>query len=169
MRKDAALLAATIAGLKGNLFAVTGRADQATECYVAAIRAAQLGLNVACVELERALGGTCLRIGCIPSKALLDSSGLYDAAGHEFAGRGITVGKLGLDLPTMLAHKDQVVKGLTGGVDSLFKKNKVTRYFGRGRLDGERERREWVLALAAHAQQRLAGDEALQSGASREQ
>ena len=74
--------------------------------YVAAIRAAQLGLNVACVEMEKALGGTCLRIGCIPSKALLDSSGLFDAAGRDFAGRGITVGKLSLDLPGMLAHKD---------------------------------------------------------------
>jgi len=104
--------------------------------YVAAIRAAQLGLDVACVELEKALGGTCLRIGCIPSKALLDSSRLYHEAGHDFANCGITVGKLGLDLGKMLAHKDQVVKGLTGGVDGLFRKNKVTRYFGRGRLDG---------------------------------
>lgn len=104
--------------------------------YVAAIRAAQLGLNTACVELEKALGGTCLRIGCIPSKALLDSSRLYDEAMHGFASRGITVGKLGLDLPKMLAHKDQVVRGLTGGIDGLFRKNKVSRYFGRGRLDG---------------------------------
>ena len=104
--------------------------------YVAAIRAAQLGLNAACVELEKALGGTCLRIGCIPSKALLDSSRLYDEAMHGFANRGITVGKLGIDLPKMLGHKDQVVKSLTGGIDGLFRKNKVTRYFGRGRLDG---------------------------------
>lgn len=104
--------------------------------YVAAIRAAQLGLNTACVELEKALGGTCLRIGCIPSKALLDSSRLYSDAQHDFAGRGITVGKLSLDLAKMLSHKDQVVKGLTGGIDGLFRKNKVTRYFGRGRLDG---------------------------------
>ncbi|MDQ3329096.1 MAG: FAD-dependent oxidoreductase, partial [Planctomycetota bacterium] len=95
--------------------------------YVAAIRAAQLGLNAACVEFERALGGTCLRIGCIPSKALLDSSRLYDEAVNGFASRGITVGKIGIDLPKMLAHKDQVVKGLTGGVDGLFRKNKVTR------------------------------------------
>ncbi|MGC1274047.1 MAG: dihydrolipoyl dehydrogenase [Planctomycetaceae bacterium] len=104
--------------------------------YVAAIRAAQLGLNVACVETERALGGTCLRIGCIPSKALLESSRMYEAAGTEFAGRGIGVGRVGLDLPTMLGHKDQVVKALTGGIDGLFKKNKIARYFGRGRLDG---------------------------------
>ncbi len=104
--------------------------------YVAAIRAAQLGLNTACVELEKPLGGTCLRIGCIPSKALLESSHLYDEAQHGFASRGITVGKLGIDLSKMLAHKDQVVKSLTGGIDGLFRKNKVTRYFGRGRLDG---------------------------------
>lgn len=104
--------------------------------YVAAIRAAQLGLNVACVETERALGGTCLRIGCIPSKALLESSQLYETASTDFARRGIGVGKLGLDLPAMLEHKDQVVKSLTGGIDGLFKKNKIARYFGRGRLDG---------------------------------
>lgn len=104
--------------------------------YVAAIRAAQLGLNAACVELEKALGGTCLRIGCIPSKALLDSSRLYDEAQHSFASRGINVGKLGIDLSKMLGHKDQVVKSLTGGIDGLFRKNKVTRYFGRGRLNG---------------------------------
>lgn len=104
--------------------------------YVAAIRAAQLGLNVACVELEKALGGTCLRIGCIPSKALLDSSRLYESAQTDFKQRGITVGKLGLDLSAMLGHKEQVVKTLTGGIDGLFRKNKITRYFGRGRLDG---------------------------------
>src|SRR5215204_486573 len=85
--------------------------------YVAAIRAAQLGLNVACVELEKALGGTCARIGCIPSKALLDSSRLYYEAQNQFAGRGITFGKLGLDLSKMLAHKDGVVKSNTGGVE----------------------------------------------------
>ena len=104
--------------------------------YVAAIRAAQLGLNVACVELEKALGGTCLRVGCIPSKALLDSSRLYAEAGRDFAGRGIKVEGLGLDLPKMLGFKDSVVKSNTSGIEFLFKKNKVTRYFGRGRLDG---------------------------------
>lgn len=104
--------------------------------YVAAIRAAQLGLNTACVESEQALGGTCLRVGCIPSKALLDSSHLYESAQVDFGKRGITVGKLGLDLAGMLRHKDDVVKGLTGGVAGLLRKNKVTRYHGRGRLDG---------------------------------
>ena len=104
--------------------------------YVAAIRAAQLGLNTACVEMEKPLGGTCLRIGCIPSKALLDSSRLYSEAQKDFAGRGIRVGKLDLDLSTMIGHKDGVVRALTGGIDGLFRKNKITRYFGRGRLDG---------------------------------
>ena len=104
--------------------------------YVAAIRAAQLGLSVACVEMEKPLGGTCLRIGCIPSKALLDSSRLYADATAGFAGRGVNIGKVSLDLPAMLAHKDGVVKSLTGGIDGLFRKNKVTRYLGRGRLDG---------------------------------
>src|SRR5512142_873862 len=100
--------------------------------YVAAIRAAQLGLNVACVEQEPALGGTCLRIGCIPSKALLESSHLYEAAAHSMAEQGVRVGPPQLDLPTMLRRKDQVVRTLTQGVDALFKKNKVTRYLGHG-------------------------------------
>src|SRR5205085_3486164 len=98
--------------------------------YVAAIRAAQLGLKVACVEKESALGGTCLRIGCIPSKALLESSERFWEAKHEFAAHGVRIGNAELDLPTMLNRKDQVVTTLTRGVDSLFKKNKVTRYAG---------------------------------------
>src|SRR2546423_2789614 len=88
--------------------------------YTAAIRAAQLGLNVACVEKEPALGGTCLRIGCIPSKALLESSERFWEAKHEFAAHGVRVGNVELDLPTMLKRKDQVVTTLTRGVDSLF-------------------------------------------------
>ncbi|MBD3675870.1 MAG: dihydrolipoyl dehydrogenase [Planctomycetaceae bacterium] len=98
--------------------------------YTAAIRAAQLGLNVACIEKEPALGGTCLRVGCIPSKALLESSELYEQAGHAFEGRGINVGKLSLDLAKMLGQKDTVVNTLTQGIAGLFKKNKVTRYEG---------------------------------------
>ena len=98
--------------------------------YTAAIRAAQLGLNVACIEKEPALGGTCLRVGCIPSKALLESSELYDQAGHAFEGRGIKVGKMSLDLSSMLGHKDTVVNTLTQGIAGLFKKNKITRYEG---------------------------------------
>ena len=104
--------------------------------YVAAIRAAQLGLNVACVEKETALGGTCLRVGCIPSKALLESSELYSEAGSNFRNHGITVPKIDLDLPAMLRRKEQIVSTLTRGVESLFKKNKITRYKGQARLDG---------------------------------
>jgi dihydrolipoamide dehydrogenase len=104
--------------------------------YIAAIRAAQLGKSVACVELEPALGGVCLRVGCIPSKALLESSHLYEAAKHQFAGRGINVGDVALNLPGMMEHKAGVVKALTGGIDGIFKKRKITRLKGRARLDG---------------------------------
>lgn len=100
--------------------------------YVAAIRAAQLGLNVACVEENERLGGTCLRIGCIPSKAMLESSEKFAQLQHGLAEHGIKLGKVELDLPAMLKRKDEIVKGLTGGIDALFKKNKVTRYAGRG-------------------------------------
>jgi dihydrolipoamide dehydrogenase len=104
--------------------------------YVAAIRAAQLGLNVAVVEKEPSLGGTCLRIGCIPSKALLESSARFYAAQHELAAHGVKVGDVQLDLATLLKRKDQVVTTLTGGVAALLKKNKITRCLGHGRLDG---------------------------------
>src|SRR5580765_5181619 len=86
--------------------------------YVAAIRAAQLGLNVACVEKEPALGGTCLRIGCIPSKAMLESSWRFSAANRDLAAHGVRVKGVELDLPTMLKRKDQIVSILTRGVDS---------------------------------------------------
>ena len=98
--------------------------------YVAAIRAAQLGMKVACVEKRPTLGGTCLNIGCIPSKALLDSSELYHLAEARFARHGIKVDKLGIDVPAMLARKDEVVKGLTTGVAGLFKKNKIEPVYG---------------------------------------
>ena len=104
--------------------------------YVAAIRAAQLGLSVACIEKERPLGGTCLRVGCIPSKALLESSEMFERAGHEFRDRGVVASGLQLDLDKMLEHKNQTVKTLTGGIDALFKKNKVTRFFGTGTITG---------------------------------
>lgn len=104
--------------------------------YVAAIRAAQLGLNVACVELDPELGGTCLRVGCIPSKALLEASERYHEAKHSFAEIGIKVGELELDLKTMLGKKQSVVRSLTQGVAFLFKKNKITRYEGRGKILG---------------------------------
>ncbi|MDE3038104.1 MAG: FAD-dependent oxidoreductase, partial [Pseudomonadota bacterium] len=99
--------------------------------YVAAIRAAQLGMNVACVEMRGALGGTCLNVGCIPSKALLESSHHYEEAKEHFAGHGIKA-SVELDLPTMLSRKDKVVLDLTRGIEGLFKKNKVTYVKGKG-------------------------------------
>jgi dihydrolipoamide dehydrogenase len=102
--------------------------------YTAAIRAAQLGLNVACVEKESQLGGTCLRIGCIPSKALLQSSQLFSEAQKNFAQHGILCDEVKLDLSAMLKRKDSIVKTLTSGVDFLFKKNKVTRYLGTAQI-----------------------------------
>src|SRR3954464_11141538 len=93
--------------------------------YVAAIRAAQLGLNAACVEKEPALGGTCLRIGCIPSQALLESSERVWEAREKFSAHGISTGEIKVDRATMLKRKEQVVSTLTKGVDALFKKNKI--------------------------------------------
>jgi dihydrolipoamide dehydrogenase len=104
--------------------------------YVAAVRAAQLGLNVACVEQEPVLGGTCLRVGCIPSKALLESSEQYHNTRHSLAAHGVKATGVELDLPTLLKRKDQLVGGLTKGVEALFKKNKITRYVGHGCLAG---------------------------------
>src|SRR5213594_851082 len=104
--------------------------------YVAAIRAAQLGMAVACVEKDRALGGTCLNVGCIPSKALLDSSELYHQARHGLGAHGIKVDGVQLDLAAMMTRKDRVVRGLTQGVASLFKKNKVAWVQGAARLGG---------------------------------
>lgn len=98
--------------------------------YVASIRAAQLGLNVGCIEKEPALGGTCLRVGCIPSKALLESSEKFLEANKSLAAHGVKTSGVELDLGTMLKRKDSIVKGLTDGVGFLFKKNKVTRYSG---------------------------------------
>jgi dihydrolipoyl dehydrogenase len=104
--------------------------------YVAAIRAAQLGMKVACVEKEPALGGTCLRIGCIPSKALLDSSELYEQARERLGVHGVNVSSVELDLAAMMRRKDKVVKGLTAGVASLFKKNSVTHVRGSAKIAG---------------------------------
>jgi dihydrolipoamide dehydrogenase len=104
--------------------------------YVAAIRAAQLGMKVACVEKESALGGTCLRVGCIPSKALLDSSELYDQIRRKAAKHGFQVGDVTVDVAAMLRRKDEVVSGLTRGVEGLLKKNGVAWVRGFGRLAG---------------------------------
>jgi len=102
--------------------------------YVAAIRAAQLGMKVACVEKNRTLGGTCLNVGCIPSKAMLDSSELYHQARERLGRHGIKLDGVKLDLHAMLARKDDVVKGLTEGIRYLFRKNGVEMVFGSGRV-----------------------------------
>ncbi len=104
--------------------------------YIACIRAAQLGMKVVCIDSMAALGGTCLNIGCIPSKALLDSSEYYALAKTRFAKHGIKMTGLALDLPAMLARKDRVVKQLSDGVAFLLKKNKVTVMQGTATLAG---------------------------------
>ena len=120
--------------------------------YVAAIRAAQLGFKTACVDDftrdgKPSLGGTCLNVGCIPSKALLDSSEKFEMIGHDAADHGITVDGLKMDLGKMLSRKTGVVDKLTGGIAYLFKKNKITSISGLGKLlrqDGE----EWIVDAA---------------------
>lgn len=104
--------------------------------YVTAIRAAQLGMNVACVEKRGTLGGTCLNVGCIPSKAMLQSSHHFETASREFADHGIMTQGLEVDLGAMLKRKDKVVGDLTKGIEFLFKKNKVTYIQGAGVLAG---------------------------------
>jgi dihydrolipoamide dehydrogenase len=104
--------------------------------YVAAIRAAQLGMKVVCIEKMPALGGTCLNVGCIPSKALLDSSEYYSMAKHKFKKHGIETGEVKINVPQMIARKDEVVKQITGGVAFLFKKNKIEWAKGFGRFAG---------------------------------
>src|SRR5271156_5837323 len=101
--------------------------------YVAAIRAAQLGLKVAAVDRQY-LGGTCLNVGCIPSKAMLDSTERFFEAKNKLSHHGIKIGELSFDLSQMLARKDQVVKQLTGGVGFLFKKNKIDAVMGQGKI-----------------------------------
>lgn len=108
--------------------------------YVCAIRAAQLGLSVACIERYRnaegqsVLGGACLNVGCVPSKTLLDSSHRYEQAAHELSAHGIGVSGLKLDVPTMIGRKNAIVKQLTGGIAALFKANGVTPLYGAGKL-----------------------------------
>jgi dihydrolipoamide dehydrogenase len=108
--------------------------------YHAAIRAAQLGMKVACIDAalgkdgKPALGGTCLRIGCIPSKALLDSSRQYWNLQHQFADHGISTTGAKIDVATMIGRKDKIVKQFTGGIAALFKANKITAYYGFGTL-----------------------------------
>ena len=102
--------------------------------YVCAIRAAQLGMKVAVVEKDKTFGGCCLNVGCIPSKALLHASELYDEAGHTFANMGIKIGSPALDLAAMMKFKDEGVDGNVKGVAFLFKKNKIESFQGRGRI-----------------------------------
>ncbi|MBY0588492.1 dihydrolipoyl dehydrogenase [bacterium] len=102
--------------------------------YVAAIKAAQYGLNVGCIEMEKVLGGTCLRIGCIPSKGLLESTERLHQAQNEFADHGINVSSVKVDLAKMHARKDKTVGELARGIDELFRRSKITRYLGVGRF-----------------------------------
>jgi len=110
--------------------------------YTAAIRAAQLGLKAVCIDDFKgpkgkpSLGGTCLNVGCIPSKALLESSENYERVQHKFAEHGIKVGAVSFDLATMLARKDKIVDNFTSGISALFRKNKVASMYGRGRFVG---------------------------------
>merc|ERR1712072_877832 len=100
--------------------------------YVAAIKAGQLGMKVTCIEKRGSLGGTCLNVGCIPSKALLDAE-------HNFKAKGINVEGLSLDWGTMQQYKDKAINGLTQGIEGLFKKNKVDYVKGHGRITGPNE------------------------------
>jgi len=111
--------------------------------YTAAIRAAQLGLNTVCIDDwknakgKASLGGTCLNVGCIPSKALLESSENYERALHKFGDHGITVGQVAIDVAKMLARKDKIVDTFTGGIGLLFRKNKVVSMYGHARFIGK--------------------------------
>src|SRR5687767_6351338 len=103
--------------------------------YVCAIRAAQLGLKVAVVEKRASHGGTCLNVGCIPSKALLHASELYAESKHAFAKMGI-VAQTSIDFPKMMGFKQEAIDGNTKGIDFLLKKNKVTVFRGAGKITG---------------------------------
>jgi len=107
--------------------------------YASAIKAAQMGLKTACVEKRGALGGTCLNVGCIPSKSLLNNSHLYHMAKTDFAARGIEIGEVKLNLEKMMSQKDSSVKGLTGGIEMLFKKNGVDYVKGAASITGTNE------------------------------
>jgi dihydrolipoamide dehydrogenase len=123
--------------------------------YVAAIRCAQLGLNTVCIDEWKnpqgkpSLGGTCLNVGCIPSKALLESSENYERAAGKFAAHGIRIGSLSFDVPTMISRKDKIVFAFTGGVAMLLKKNKVISMHGRGTLLGGGDgNTSWQIAVS---------------------
>lgn len=127
--------------------------------YVAAIRCAQLGFNTACIdefedsEGNPSLGGTCLNVGCIPSKALLDSSEQYHRVKHEFGAHGIQVNGVSIDIGAMLARKEKVVRSLTGGVKQLFKSNDITSLHGHGSLTG-RGSNGWQIRVTGGKEER---------------
>src|SRR5688572_5117657 len=129
--------------------------------YIAAIRAAQLGMSVACIDDwqtadgKPAPGGTCTNVGCIPSKALLQSSENYEHAGHAFAEHGIRVKELSLDLAQMLKRKDKVVKQNNDGILYLFKKNKITFFHGRGSFGGGDGERGYQIKVAGKSSETL--------------
>jgi dihydrolipoamide dehydrogenase len=123
--------------------------------YVAAIKAAQLGMKTACVEMRGSLGGTCLNVGCIPSKALLNASHYYHSAEHDFAKMGIKTTGLEVDFPQMMKAKEKAIKGLTQGIAGLFKKNKVDYVIGKGAITGPNK---VVAALNAGGSQELTAD-----------
>lgn len=131
--------------------------------YIAAIRAAQLGFNVACIDEWKnakggpALGGTCTNVGCIPSKALLQSSEHFDMAGHHFAEHGIEVKGLSVDLSKMISRKDAVVKQNNDGVQYLFKKNKVTSFHGRGSFVAAKDGLYEIKVVGAKEEETITG------------
>jgi dihydrolipoyl dehydrogenase len=125
--------------------------------YVAAVRAAQLGLKTACIEKSSRLGGVCLNVGCIPSKALLDSSEYYHLAKDHFAEHGIKTGRLSLDLTTLMNRKDTVVSELTDSVRNLLKRNKVEIIHGEGRLIGNQQ----VQVISGKQKKRLVQGESI--------
>lgn len=130
--------------------------------YVAAIRAAQLGFKTACVEMRKSLGGTCLNVGCIPSKALLDSSEHFLHTKTKLAKHGVLVGDVKLDLPAMMKRKEAVVRQLTNGVAGLFKKHKVEHVIGKGKLiKGGLSGQHWVEVVGESGSRTLAAPRVL--------
>jgi dihydrolipoamide dehydrogenase len=131
--------------------------------YIAAIRAAQLGFSIACIDEWKnekggpAPGGTCTNVGCIPSKALLQSSENFEQAGHHFADHGIDVGTLTIDVAKMMARKKTVVKQNNDGILYLFKKNKVSFFHGRGSFAGRGEGGAWQIAVAGIKAETITG------------
>ncbi|MGE3759284.1 MAG: FAD-dependent oxidoreductase, partial [Pseudobdellovibrionaceae bacterium] len=116
--------------------------------YVGSIRAAQIGMKVACIELRDRLGGTCLNVGCIPSKALLDATEHYHHSKYSLANFGIRISDVSFEMNGLMKHKDTVVKGLAEGIDFLFRKNKITRIRGKGRVV-ERSSNVWSVEVVS--------------------